>query len=156
MFRAKKILLVCTGNSCRSVMAAGFLKEMLKDKGDFDIITAGTAAIRGLPPTVEAVQVMSEQAIDITDHRSSPLSPELINEVDLILVMERRHKEHIARRLPDAQDKIYLLSEFGRPQEENSLVDPDIPDPIGKDLDFYRKIASIIKESILRTVKQLL
>ncbi len=144
MSKVKTVLLVCTGNSCRSVMAAGLLEKLLKGKGDYKIMTAGIAAIKGMGATNEAIQVMSEQNIDISDHRSSPLSDEMVGEADLILVMERRHKENILMRRLDARSKVHLLSEFG-----------DIPDPIGKSIEFYRKVFGMIKESIVRVAKKL-
>lgn len=155
MPRVKKILLVCTGNSCRSVMAAGLLKKMLKGRGDYKILTAGTAAVTGMPPTVEAIQIMRQQNIDVSNHRSSPLSDEMIREADLILVMEQVHKENILSRNLKAEDKLHLLTEFARIKKETKLVDPNVPDPIGKSLDFYRKVFDIIKEGIARTVREL-
>lgn len=155
MPRAKTILLVCTGNSCRSVMAAGLLKKMLKGKGDYKIITAGTATVKGIRPTAEALQVMSEQGVDVSNHQSSPLSDEMIDEADLILVMEKMHKENILMRRLNADNKVHLLTEFGRKELEDKLVDPNIPDPIGKSLEFYRKVFDIIKESAARVVKKL-
>ena len=136
-------------------MAAGLLKKLLKGKADFEVLTAGTGTIKGMPATIEAIQVMSEQNIDVSAHRSSSLSDELINQADLILVMEQAHKENILNRVFGAQTKVHLLTEFGRIKEEDRLVDPDIPDPIGKSLDFYRKVFNIIQEGILRTVKKL-
>ena len=155
MPKIKKILLVCTGNSCRSVMAWGLLKKLLEEKGDYQIKTAGTAAMEGMLPTAEAIQVMADEDIDISGHLSRFLSQTMIDESDLILVMERRHKEHILKRRPRAQNKVHLLSEYGRIHQEDKLVDPDIPDPIGKSLDFYRSVFEIIKEGLLRTVKEL-
>lgn len=155
MSKAKTILLVCTGNSCRSVMAAGLLKVLLKGKGDYKIMTAGIAAIKGMGATNETIQAMSEQNIDVSGHRSSPLSDEMIGEADLILVMETRQKENILGRRPEAKDKVYLLSEFGRQELEDKLVDPNIPDPIGKSIEFYRHVFGMIKEGIVRTVKTL-
>ena len=155
MFGYKTILLVCTGNSCRSVMAGGLLRELLKDKGDYKVITAGTASFAGMSPTREAIQVMSDMGIDVSSHRSSPLSNTMIEEADLILVMETRHKEHILSRAPSAKDKVFLLTEFGRTKKEDKLVTPDIPDPIGKPLEFYRKVFDLIREGITRTVKRI-
>ena len=155
MPKVKTILLVCTGNSCRSVMAGGLLKKLLKDKGDYTIATAGTASFAGMPPTHEAIQVMSDAGIDVSDHRSSALSNTMIEEADLILVMERRHKEHILNRLPGAKAKVYLLTEFGRTKKEEKLVNPDIPDPIGKPLEFYRNVFDVIREGIVRTAREL-
>lgn len=155
MSKFKTILLVCTGNSCRSVMAGGLLQKMLKGKGDYKIMTAGTIAIKGMQPTAETIQVMSEQSIDVSHHQSSPLNDELIDEADIILVMEQAHKENILRRRPAAKDKVHLLNEFGRIKKEHKLVDPDVPDPVGRSLEFYRRVFEIIRESALRTVKKL-
>ncbi|MBN2097225.1 MAG: low molecular weight protein arginine phosphatase [Candidatus Omnitrophica bacterium] len=151
----KTILIVCTGNSCRSVMAAGLLRRLLKGKGDFDVITAGTSAVKGLPATQETIQVMNEQGIDVSSHLSQPVEEEIINRADLILVMESRQREYILTHLPQAAGKTHLLTEFARVENEDKLVDPDIPDPIGKSLEFYRKVLQIIQEGVVRTVKKL-
>lgn len=156
MSKIKKILLVCTGNSCRSVMAEGFLKKMLEDNGGYEIKSAGIAAMWGMGPTSEAVQVMSSEGIDISAHKTTPISVEMIQSADLILVMENIHKQSILRYSPEVKDKVYLLSEFGRMEGEDKLVDPNIPDPIGRPLDFYHKVFGIIKESLSRVVKQIL
>lgn len=156
MSKVKTILLVCTGNSCRSVMAWGLLKNLLKGKGDYKIITAGIIAIEGASPTPEAIQVMLDEGIDVSNHSGKPLKDEMIRQADLILVMEKAHKESILRRAPDAEDKVHLLSEFGRIKEEEKLVNPDVPDPIGKSVDFYRHVFRIIKEGLGRTVKKIL
>ncbi|MFH1046353.1 MAG: low molecular weight protein arginine phosphatase [Candidatus Omnitrophota bacterium] len=155
MFKSKTILVVCTGNSCRSVMAGSLLQEVLKDKGEYYVLTAGTAAIEGLPATPEAVEVMAEENIDISSHRSRTLTESLVRQADIILVMENKHKDYILAHYPQASGKVYLLSEFGRIESEDKLVDPNIPDPIGKSADFYRYVFDIIKESIARTVQQL-
>ncbi len=151
----KTILLVCTGNSCRSVMAWGLLKKMLKERSDYKIMTAGTRVVEGVRPTPEAIQVMAEQGIDVSGHLGRVLSDEMINEADLILVMERAHKESILMHRFDAKNKIHLLTEFGRIKKEDKLLNPDIPDPIGKPLQFYRRVFGIIKESLTSTVKRL-
>ncbi len=152
---AKTILLVCTGNSCRSVMAWGLLKEMLKEKGDYKIITAGTRTIKDLPPSRETIQVMFEQNINVSEHRSQLISNGMLSGADLVLVMEKRHKEDILSRNPCIQNKVHLLSEFGRQESEDELVNPDIPDPIGKPLEFYREILAIIKEALVHTARKL-
>jgi protein-tyrosine-phosphatase len=153
--RIKKIIVVCTGNSCRSVMAAGLLKHMLKDKGDYEIATAGTVAVKGMRAMPEAIEVMSEEGIDVSDHLSQHLSDQMIEGADLILVMQEGHKAHILSRNPEVKEKVHLLSEFGRMASEDKLVDPNIPDPIGKSVDFYRQVYNIIKEGVVRTVKKL-
>jgi protein-tyrosine phosphatase len=136
-------------------MAAGILKKMLQGKGDYKVMTAGVSAFTGAGATQQTFQVMAENGIELTHHVSQRLTDGMLREADLILVMERVHKEHILKRLPAIGKKLYLLSEFGRPAEESKLVDPDIPDPIGRSLDFYRQAFAIIKEGIERVVKSL-
>ncbi len=155
MSRVKTILLVCTGNSCRSVMAGALLKQLLKGKGDYQVLTAGTSAVNGHPASNAAQQVMTEEGIDVSGHQSSYLTQEMINKADLILVMSTTHKNVILSRTPQAQAKVHLLTEFGRDEKENRLVDPDIADPAGADIEVYRQVFAIIKESILRTVEKL-
>lgn len=155
MSQTKNILLVCTGNSCRSVMAAGLLEKLLKGKDDYKISTAGTSALNGMRPTFEAVQAMSEEGIDVSGHRSILLNGSMIDKADLILVMERVHKEYILSRKPEVEGKVHLLNEFGRSEKETKLVSPDVPDPIGRPLQFYQEVARIIKESLERVVKTL-
>lgn len=149
------ILLVCTGNSCRSAMAAGALKELLHDKDHYQILTAGTGAIKGMRATSEAIEVAAEHNIDISQHCSTPLTDEMLEQSDIILVMAKHHREHILRRKSTSENKVYLLSEFGRMEPEKELVDPDIPDPIGQSLEFYRRVFDIIQEGLLRVVKKL-
>ncbi|HXV27687.1 MAG TPA: L-threonylcarbamoyladenylate synthase, partial [bacterium] len=72
-FPRKKILFVCTGNSCRSPMAVGWLGYELKRKGmgdEIEVASCGIAARMGVPPTAEAVYVMKNREIDISEHRS--------------------------------------------------------------------------------------
>lgn len=155
MARIKTILIVCTGNSCRSVMAAGLLKRLLGAGDNYQIITAGTAGLSGLEPTRETVQVMSEQGIDVSGHRSQALTDEMLYKADLILVMSQRQREHILKRSPHTAHKVHLLAEYGLGEEQKQLVHPDIDDPIGRSLDFYRKIFKIIKENIIRSAEKI-
>lgn len=149
----KSILIVCTGNSCRSIMAEGFLKTMLKDKKNIAVSSAGTAAPEGMMPTHEAVDVMKEEGIDITYHRARRITDEMIKNSDLILVMTNRHKNEILTRVPQAKDKVYLLREFDDSVE--SVLDLDIDDPIGMPVEFYRDARDIIKKALEKFVKLL-
>lgn len=154
--KTKTILLVCTGNSCRSPMAKGYLRHILRERNDIDIISAGTAAPSGRRATPEAIKVMADVGVDISGHLVRRLSDEMIHKADLILVMEEAHKEEILKRVPEAKGKVYLLKEFGREEKIlNQQEDLDIADPIGKPLEFYQKCFTIIKEELERIAKLL-
>lgn len=145
----KNVLFVCTGNTCRSPMAQGMFKKILQEKDKdyyrYNIQSAGISAIPGIKPTIEAVKVMLEHGIDISQYESQPLEEDSIKRADLILVMTNEHKEYIKKKYPFAQNKVFLIKEFGQKKYRNSLQKNDkkydIGDPLGRPIDFYRIIA---------------
>lgn len=110
----KKILFVCTGNTCRSGMAAGLAREVLRSWGREDIVvsSAGTAAQIGVPATPEAIAAAAELGADLQPHRACPLTPELAREADLILTMTRMHKKDVERLVPEARGRTFTLKEY--------------------------------------------
>ncbi|MCM8766439.1 MAG: low molecular weight protein arginine phosphatase [Candidatus Omnitrophica bacterium] len=149
----KHILFVCTGNSCRSVMAAGLLKKMLKDKADnFVIKSAGTSALEGMSASSEAQKTMLKEGIDISAHRSLRLTKEMIEEADLILVMEEAHRNVILNIYPEAEKKVYLLRSFA--ENISEPTDWGILDPIGKPPEVYEEVLIVLKESLAGLIKK--
>lgn len=156
MKKKKVILFVCTGNTCRSVIAeglfakmlAGALQKYLKKKdllSAIDVLSAGVAPLPGMTPPHGTLGVMREEGIDVSGHKAVLLSGALIKTSSLIVVMERRHKEEILDAVPKSGHKIVLLKKFAG---KDSGVDPDIHDPIGNSINVYRKCAGEIKESL--------
>ena len=127
----KKIVVVCTGNTCRSPMAAGWLTAHLAGKG-WQAESAGVAAREGGAAAPEAVEVMQEMEVDISTHRSRMLSRELVEEADLILAMTEGHLRVINQRFPEAKEKVQLLNSFGPGPAA------DVADPFGLSADAYR------------------
>ena len=127
----KKVLVVCTGNTCRSPMAAGWLNAQLAGKG-WQAESAGVAARDGGTAAPEAIEVMREIEIDISAHRSRMLSRELVEEADLILAMTAGHLREINQRFPEAKAKVRLLNGFGPGPAA------DVADPFGFSVDAYR------------------
>jgi protein-tyrosine-phosphatase len=134
----KTILFVCTGNVCRSPMAAGFFYDKLahqKARSRVRVRSAGTWALEGQPASAYARQVMSEHDLDISAHVGHTITQQDVDEAQLILVMTQLHRDILARRLAGTDGKVYLLSEMvGRAD--------DIQDPYGGSLPDYRKTAA--------------
>lgn len=141
------VLVVCTGNSCRSPIAAGLLAQKLKGLPVL-VTSAGIAAPVGRQATGNAIQSAMEMGVDISAHRARQLNKEMIDSADLILVMESGQRGWILNLMPDADAKIRLLG--GYPEKEMEIFDP-----IGKSIEFYRQAALLIKAGVLKVTEEL-
>ncbi|MGE5280695.1 MAG: L-threonylcarbamoyladenylate synthase [Deltaproteobacteria bacterium] len=131
----KTVLFVCTGNSCRSVMAEYLLKKRLKEWGrdDIDVLSAGTGAFAGSRASQETEDLLKDADMDASGHRSRRLTAALIEEADLILGMETRHREEALRLLPQAKDRTHVLGAF----TGLSGLEAEVGDPIGGSAEVY-------------------
>jgi protein-tyrosine-phosphatase len=143
-FASLIVLVVCTGNTCRSPMvqvllqrrladAVGCRIEELTDAG-LMVISAGLAATPGEAASPAAVEAMQARGLDLSHHESRPVSDVLVRFADVILTMTRSHREAILCQWPEAEDKIGLVCRDGR----------DVDDPIGGDVAEYEDCAQQI------------
>ncbi len=154
-FASLIVLLVCTGNTCRSPMAQvmfeGRVAETLQcdvtdlpDRGVM-VISAGVSAAAGMPASEPAVEAMRARGLDLSNHESRPVSDSLVRFADLILTMTLGHREAILDRWPDATDRIQLVCRDGR----------DVVDPVGGDVAEYERCADQIERHLPHWVAQL-
>src|SRR6266566_3207050 len=150
----KSVLFVCTGNICRSPIAEGIFRQLLGNRKDIEVASAGVHAVHGQPPSLYAVEVCEEEGVDISGLRSQPLTAALIERATHIFAMTGAHLETIQMLFPDAAEKSFLLREF---EEPDTTVWRDVPDPIGLGRDVYEACARTIKNalpSVLAFVEQ--
>jgi protein-tyrosine-phosphatase len=146
-----RILFVCTGNTCRSPMAAAIARKIAADRGlvDLEIGSAGTTAWDGQPATDGALLVGIERQLDVGSHRSRTLTRELVDAQDLILVMSGHHQER-AEALGGG-GKTFLLTTYA----SHGAEDRSVADPFGADLETYRSTADELEDAVRRAVDRL-
>ncbi len=145
-----RVLFVCTGNTCRSSMAEGLAKRLIKDKRLEDrlsVSSAGVAALDGVPAAEQAVGVMAERGIDLTIHRTRLLKDEYWREANLVLTMTKRHKEALKNIVPE--DKLFTLGELVG-------IYNNVSDPIGGSPGVYRECADQLEELIELLIMKLM
>lgn len=146
------VLFVCTGNICRSPMAGALFASKLGPRSGtigWEVRTAGTWATEGMPASRHAQTVMAEWGLDISAHRSRRVTRQLVETADLILTMEKGHKEALRTEFPGAAHRVYLLSEMAGFQS-------NVEDPLGEPLAAYEATAREIDQLILQGFKEIL
>lgn len=144
----KKIMFICTGNTCRSAMAEGLLKKMLQDKGitDVEVYSAGLHASTGEYSTDEAIKVMQEQYdVNILNHQSVNVKNTNIKDMDLVLCATHAQLTTLEYMYPEIEHRIFTIKEYAYgPQVE----DKDIDDPWGYPITVYEKCAKEIYDAL--------
>lgn len=142
----QKILVVCTGNTCRSPMTQHLLKKILGEcrTSNTVVLSAGLAACDGIPASEGALNAMRMEGIDLSGHRSQRLCPEMVSEADIILTMTAEHRLYLKEMFPEWAGHIYTLGEFAGEGETEIL------DPFGRGTEAYLKSLQQIKNLVVK------
>ena len=147
------LLLVCSGNTCRSPMAEVLAKQALAndknipidklEESGMRVLSAGTSAHSGMGASEQSQTVMQQMGLDLSTHRSRSLSAQMIRDADVVYCMTESHRQAVLRLAPDAKHKIDLLDPAG-----------DIADPYGSDVTTYARCAEVIRRRLTQRLKE--
>lgn len=135
----KRILIVCMGNICRSPTAEYLFRQRMGSR-DMAFGSAGLGALDGSPMDETALQLLGEDGIDGTMHRSRQLTPSTLREADLVLGMEKNHVAAMIQLAPEVRGKVYLLDKW--------LDGSDIPDPYRQQRAAFEHVHEMITRGV--------
>jgi protein-tyrosine phosphatase len=152
--KAPLITCICTGNICRSPMAAKLLQHALGAENDpwssYRIISAGVSAANGNPASTQAINALKKVGLDLTNHRSNQVTKKLIEDSIVVFCMTESHRQYLRRLFPQSKIPIQLFREHIPSSEEK-----EISDPFGSNLAVYESCRDSIVEAIPYIIKYL-
>lgn len=145
---AQKILFICTGNTCRSLMAEYLLKKMAREnKIEIEVRSAGVSAGLNSHIPLLTLMVLEKEGIYPDAHIVTPLNIPLIKWADMIFAMEKTHINSILSFVPEAKEKVFLLTKYATEEKEG------IPDPFGGSREAYETCLVKIKKCLYSLVE---
>lgn len=139
-----RVLLICTGNTCRSPMAEAILRDLASPT--MAVSSAGTATEGGQPMAAAAQTVLKEHGLPVRPHRSQAVSEGLLQESDVVLTMTAGQAQDLMRRFPGASGKVRTLAAAAGETG-------DVVDPVGMGHDAYATAYDQIETLLRRFVE---
>lgn len=149
----KSILFVCSGNTCRSVIAQALFQKMKEDlypELSFSANSAGIAVDQIVSASKEAIFCLAKQGIDVTTHQTKLVDEQLIENSSFILTMTNQQLNYLKYKYPHAKKKIFLFRSFSH--QKKYMKNDEIEDPFGRGLSFYEEICKYLKQDIKKLI----
>ncbi|OGS02527.1 MAG: hypothetical protein A3I76_02770 [Elusimicrobia bacterium RIFCSPLOWO2_02_FULL_61_11] len=146
----KKILFLCTGNTCRSVLAHYYAAKLAADlKLPYKFNSAGLEAHKDIPQPKIVADLLAKEGVENFKHVPVPMTGKLVKSSDLILAMTAAHKAELIARYPRAAKKTHTLIEYA------GFGHDDIADPYRRDDLFYYEVFKLIKSAVKAALENL-
>jgi len=142
--RFRHILVVCVGNICRSPVGERLFAQQLPDR--FEVKSAGLGALVGKAADESAQAWAEQQGVDLSGHCAQQLDRALVDWADLILVMEKKHRDEIGHRYPAALGKTQLLGQWSG---------QEVPDPYRKSPEAFAFALGLVADGVTQWSKRL-
>ena len=146
MSEPKHVLFVCTGNTCRSPMAEGLLRNALGQDDAVVVSSAGVAASAGSSASPETMRALQKRSAGLKGFRSRQVSKRILDEATHVFAMTRSHLAVLESAFPEFSDKYHLVGEFA-PGADLHGAD-DVPDPIGMGQAAYESVARFLESAM--------
>lgn len=136
----KKIMFICSGNTCRSPLAEGLFKKYLKENNiiDIEVSSAGVGAFPGDGVSINSILVAGNRGVDISSHRARNINPEHLLTTDLFFCMSDSHKQVLSRHC-----------------DKNKIVVLNVPDPYGRPIEAYEECAKQLESQFPQILEKI-
>ena len=146
MADTKKVLFICTGNTCRSPMAEGLFRKTVSERSDIEVLgSAGVAAYDGDKISHDTAVVLKANDASLADFASRAVTAEMLENATHVFAMTNSHLHTLVNAFPDHAEKCYLVCDF---IEFNGKVGVDVPDPIGQGPRAYNMVAQVLNHAL--------